>query len=226
VTSFVWLHGFASGPGSNKGRFVRERLAERGVRLEIPDLNEPAFRDLTVSRMLGQVDRLAEDGPVVLFGSSLGGFTAATWAASRPERCAALVLLAPAFDLAVRWAARMGAAELAGWKNNSTYAFDHYGTGQKELLAYGFLEDARTHAPFPLPSAPTLVLQGERDEVVAPELAQEFVRRMREADRSARLVLLPEGHDLTGDLPRLWHEIELHLAPWLARESGGPRRSR
>jgi alpha-beta hydrolase superfamily lysophospholipase len=216
VTSFVWLHGFASGPGSSKGRFVRERLAERGVRLEIPDLNEPAFRDLTVSRMLGQVDLLSEGKPLVLLGSSLGGFTAATWAAKNPARCAALVLLAPAFDLAARWAARMSEAELARWKSASTYAFDHYGTGRKELLAYGFLEDARAYAPFPLPSAPTLVLQGERDEVVPPELAQEFVRRMREAGRSARLVPLPEGHELTGDLPRLWREIELHLAPWLS----------
>jgi uncharacterized protein len=215
VTSFVWLHGFASGPSSSKGRFMRERLAERGLRLEIPDLNEPAFRDLTVSRMLGQVDRLAGEGPVVLFGSSLGGFTAATWAAKNPERCAALVLLAPAFDLSARWAARMGEVDLARWKSSSTYAFDHYGTGRKELLAYGFLEDARGYAPFPLPSAPTLVLQGERDEVVSPELAQTFVGRMREAGRSALLVLLPEGHELTFDLPRLWREIELHLAPWL-----------
>src|SRR5258708_3608390 len=84
---FIWLHGFASGPTSSKGQFVRARLEERGAHLAIPDLNEPAFFDLTVTRMLDQVDALAQgDGPLVLFGSSLGRFTAAAWAATRPRR--------------------------------------------------------------------------------------------------------------------------------------------
>src|SRR3954471_24731458 len=96
---FVWLHGFASGPTSSKGRFVGARLAERGIDLLLPDLNEPAFFDLTVTRMLGQLDALLQGDEAVLFGSSLGGFTAATWAAARPGRVRALVLLAPAFDL-------------------------------------------------------------------------------------------------------------------------------
>ncbi|GAC1346572.1 MAG: alpha/beta fold hydrolase [Myxococcales bacterium] len=222
MTSFVWLHGFASGPGSSKGRFVRERLAERGVPLALPDLNEPAFRDLTVSRMLARVDRLAGDAPAVLLGSSLGGFVAATWAAANPTRCAALVLLAPAFDLSARWAARMGEGELARWERDSTYAFDHYGTGRKELLAHGFLEDARAHAAFPLPVAPTLVVQGDRDDVVSPELAREFARRMEAAGRPIRLALVPEGHELTGDLPGLWREIERHLAPLLPPPAGKP----
>src|SRR5258708_6312867 len=82
----LWLHGFASGPTSSKGRFVGERLRERGIELVIPDLNEPAFFDLTVTRMLERVDALAGADRVALFGSSLGGFTAATWAARRPGR--------------------------------------------------------------------------------------------------------------------------------------------
>src|SRR5438045_1163311 len=84
---FLWVHGFASGPSSRKGRFARDRLHERGVELAIPDFNEPSFFDLTVSRMLTRIDGLAgEDEPAILFGSSLGGFAAATWAAMRPER--------------------------------------------------------------------------------------------------------------------------------------------
>src|SRR5207302_904167 len=103
---YLWLHGFASGPQSSKGRFVRERLAARGVGLEIPDLNEPAFRDLTVSRMLGQIDALLQDEPAT------------------------------------------------------------------------------------------------------PDLALEFVGRMRDRGKNPRLVLLDDGHDLTADLPRLWREID------------------
>src|SRR4051794_26935310 len=109
---FVWLHGFSSGPASGKAAFIRERLADRGVRLEVPDLNQPSFRELTITRMLGQIDESLGRDDVVLFGSSLGGYTAAIWAATRAGRTRSLVLLAPAFDLAPRWKQRMGPADL------------------------------------------------------------------------------------------------------------------
>jgi alpha-beta hydrolase superfamily lysophospholipase len=214
LSSFVWLHGFASGPTSSKGRFVQQRLLERGVALQIPDLNLPSFRELTVSRMLGEVDRLAGDS-AVLFGSSLGGLTAALWAARNPGRCAALVLLAPAFDLGRRWIERMGQADVERWRRDGVFAFDHYAIGRKEELSVAFLDDALSHEPFPLPAAPTLVLQGEQDDVVDPSLAREFARRMGKHGNPVRLVLLPEKHELTLDLPRLWREIEPHVAPWL-----------
>ena len=214
MSSFVWLHGFASGPNSSKGRFVQQRLLERGVALQIPDLNLPSFRELTVSRMLGEVDRLAGES-TVLFGSSLGGLTAALWAARNPGRCAALVLLAPAFDLGRRWMERMGKADVERWRRDGVFAFDHYATGRKEELSVAFLDDALSHEPFPLPAAPTLVLQGEQDDVVDPSLAREFAGRMGTQGNPVRRVLLPEKHELTLAPPRLWREIEPHVAPGL-----------
>lgn len=210
---YVWLHGFASGPGSSKGRFVQERLRDRGLELEIPDLNEPSFRELSVTRMLGRIDALLHDDRVVLFGSSLGGYTAALWSALRPGRTARLVLLAPAFDLAERWKQRTGPVELRRWRERGEALVDHYAWGRKEPLSIGFLDDADGHAAFPLPDAPTLVVQGKRDDVVDPELAAEFTRRMRERGREVRLSLLDDGHELTADLPRLWREIDRHLFP-------------
>jgi uncharacterized protein len=229
---FVWLHGFASGPSSSKGQFVRARLAERGVELLIPDLNDRSFFSLTVTRMLARTDELAGNaGPALLFGSSLGGYAAATWAATRPGRTAALVLLAPAFDLARRWRERMPPADLARWRETGRFAFDHYAHGGKEDLSIGFLDDAEKYEPFPLPDAPTLVVQGRRDEVVDPQLAREFVRRMDGRARlapqgapnggasgaSITLVELDEGHELTADLPGLWRRMEPFLQPWLPR---------
>ena len=207
----MWLHGFSSSPDSGKGRFVRDRLAERGARLEIPDLNQPSFRNLTVTRMLGQVDALLRGDPAVLFGSSLGGYTAALWSARNPGKVRALVLLAPAFDLAERWKRRTGETELRRWRETGSALMDHYAWGRKEPLSIGFLDDAGLHEAFPLPDAPTLVLQGKNDDVVTPDLADEFVRRMRERGRDARLVLLDDGHELNADLPRLWREIGPHL---------------
>jgi pimeloyl-ACP methyl ester carboxylesterase len=163
--------------------------------------------------MLGQVDVLAQgEGPVVLMGSSLGGFTAATWAATRPGRAAALVLLAPAFDLGPRWAARMDPEELARWRATGTLSFDHFARGRKEELSSRFLDDALTYESFPLPSCPTLVIQGALDDVVKPRLAREFTQRM---GGRARLVELQQGHELNADLPGLWRIIEPHIAAFL-----------
>lgn len=215
MTRFVWLHGFASGPTSSKGRFVRARLLERGVDLQIPDLNEPAFFDLTVTRMLRTIDAIAgAAGPLVLFGSSLGGYAAATWAATRPRRCEALVLLAPAFDLAARWEKRMGASAAAVWEREGRFAFDHHARGRKQDLSFAFLADARAHDSFPLPRCPALIIQGMRDDTVEPELAREFARRM---GSGATLLEVDDGHELTADLPSLWRRIESFLQPWLPR---------
>jgi len=211
---YLWLHGFASGPTSSKGQFIRARLGERGIELRILDLNAPAFFDLTVSRMLAQIDASAEGDDLLLFGSSLGGFAAATWAATRPGRTRALVLLAPAFDLGPRWAARMDPAELARWRLSGRHAFDHYAWGRKEDLSYAFLEDAGRYESFPLPACPTLVIQGTKDDVVDPSLAREFTRRMQ---GRARLLELPEGHELNADLPGLWRHIDAFLASYPAR---------
>ena len=231
MARFIWLHGFASGPSSSKGQFVRARLAERGVQLVLPDLNEPSFFDLTVTRMLAQLDVLAqgEPEPVVLFGSSLGGFTAATWAETRPGRIASLVLLAPAFDLGPRWSARMPLADLSRWRAEGKLAFDHYARGRKEDLSIGFLDDALTYPSFPLPVCPTLVIQGTRDDTVDPELSREFTARMEGRAKlapqgapgggafgaSVTLVELDEGHELNADLPGLWRIIEPTVAPFL-----------
>ena len=215
---FVWLHGFASGPGTSKGRLVRTRLAERGAWLALPDLNQPSFRGLTVGRMLGRVHELWEESApskLVLFGSSLGGYTAAAWAALHPERCAALVLLAPAFALGPRWTQRMDPKDVSRWHAERSLEFEHYAWGRREALGIEFLEDAAQRPDFPLPEAKTLVLQGTRDDVVEPALAREFTARMQAAGRSATLVELDEGHELTGDLPGLWRTIEAFIAPWL-----------
>ena len=80
----VYLHGFASSPDSSKAAFFAERFAGHGVTFLCPDLNQPAFATLTVTRMLQQLDAQISALPptdVVLIGSSLGGFVAVEAAA-------------------------------------------------------------------------------------------------------------------------------------------------
>ena len=106
----------------------------------------------------------------------------------------------------------MPEAELKQWRKDGVFAFDHYARGRKEELSIEFLEDAARYEAFPLPSAPTLVLQGTRDDVVDPGLAREFAARM---NGRACLVELPDGHELTANLEKLWREMESHLGALL-----------
>ena len=85
----LYLHGFASSAASTKASYFAAKLREHGIPLETPDLNEPDFSTLTISRMVEQVttviDRLPPATPVVLVGSSLGGLVAVHVAQRRPS---------------------------------------------------------------------------------------------------------------------------------------------
>lgn len=80
----LYLHGFLSSPFSGKAKAAREYFEGRGLAsVTAPDLNcEP---DVALSRIAEAVDRA--QGPVLLMGSSLGGFFAAHAAASRALPC-------------------------------------------------------------------------------------------------------------------------------------------
>ena len=94
----LYLHGFASGPSSGKAQWFRRAFAERGIELEIPDLVEGGFENLTITGQLGVIERAAKGEPVSLIGSSMGGYLAALYASRHPE-AARLVLLAPGVSL-------------------------------------------------------------------------------------------------------------------------------
>ena len=81
----IYLHGFASGPMSNKAQFFRRRFEEIGVEMQIPDLSEGNFETLTISGQLRVIERIAGGADVRLIGSSMGGYLAALYAARHPE---------------------------------------------------------------------------------------------------------------------------------------------
>jgi pimeloyl-ACP methyl ester carboxylesterase len=98
----VYLHGFASGPGSRKAQVLRRRARARLWEIEVPDLAGANFEHLTLSGKLETVGRIARSEAVSLIGSSLGGYLAALYAARHPE-VARLVLMAPAFGFGRRF---------------------------------------------------------------------------------------------------------------------------
>src|SRR5688500_15564946 len=100
MTAILYLHGFASGPGSKKGLAFEQHFAARKLRVDRMNLRVPSFEHLRLSAMVDTVLAALHDRTIVI-GSSLGGLTAAR-AAERDSRIRALILLAPAFQLVER----------------------------------------------------------------------------------------------------------------------------
>jgi len=204
----LYLHGFASGPGSAKGRAFEERFAGLGVKLHRADLTPgpDGFERSTPLTMLGEAEKaLAATGARWVMGSSLGGYLSALLAA-RHAAVERLVLLAPAFRLFERWSARLTPAQQAEWKADGLWV-DHHVTRNRRRIGWRFLEEAAGLPAFPPVSVPALCLAGRRDDTVPLEDVEAWAARTP----SARLVVLDDGHDLLASVPRIFEEARAFL---------------
>jgi pimeloyl-ACP methyl ester carboxylesterase len=212
---FVYLHGFASSPASAKAVLFRERLAALGADLEVPDQNLPDFRGLTVSRSLALLeDRIPAGERGVVIGSSFGGYVAGLFATRHPERVAALVLLAPALNLARLLRDRHGEAAVAAWRADGEVLVDHPAHGRQEALGWGFQADAERWGEVAVaPRCPTVVLHGRHDAEV-PLAGSE---RLACGHPHVELVVLDSDHALEDVAERVWAAASALVTPLLRR---------
>ena len=202
-----YLHGFASSPESSKAIALMRALEPLGASTHIPDLNQPSFRTLTITRMIAQV-RGAIDavetpaGPspdVVLVGSSLGAFVAVHTAAADP-RVKALVLLAPALDFGGDADGRLGHVSIADWKAAGSAQVFHYAWNRAETIDYALYDDAHRYDAFGVDlQIPILIFQGSADAVVSPAV----VKRWAAARPHVQLEIVPDDHQLHASLGRI-----------------------
>ena len=159
-----------SGTGSSGGRFEEGTLAA------------------WLEEALAAIDRLTE-GPLVLLGSSMGGWIALHLALLRPERVRALVGIAAAPDF-TDWGFADGAA------------------AESQGLARGFWESGQQllilDKEMPI-DCPVRLLHGECDEEVPLETAFRTMRALRSGDVQLN-VLKGGGHRLSER-----HEIDAIL---------------
>jgi uncharacterized protein len=212
VRRVLYLHGFASSPASTKATVIGARLRARGVAFRCPDLNEPAFASLTITRMLAQVDRelAALDGPAAVIGSSLGGAVAVLAAGQWPERIERLVLLAPAVMFARPGHPLLPPERVEAWRRDGSLPFFHYAAGEERRLDFGFYEDSLRYDVFGTAfGQPALAFQGRRDASVEPAAVEDFCRTRP----NVSLVLLDDDHQLAASLPRICDGIEAFFGP-------------
>src|SRR5688572_19580112 len=216
VRHVVYLHGFASSPGSSKAQRFQHELEARDVGFSCPDFNQPEFETLTTTRMLGQVrDAIGQvkQGPVALVGSSLGAFVSVHAAArDTTGMIDRLILLAPALDFAGNRLSQLGPNGLDEWRRSGMLQVFHYGSGVEKQVGFALYEDAASYDAITLPTTlPTLVFQGDQDTSVDPVMVQQWAQGRPLVD----LRILSDGHQLTDSLDLIWSESApfLGLAP-------------
>ncbi len=204
--NIFYLHGFASSARSSKATYFAGRLRELGIELHTPDLNEPDFSTLTISRMVERVGQAIEalPGPIILIGSSLGAFVAVQVALKYPARVERLVLLAPALDFGGNRMRSLGDAGLDEWKRTGKLDVFHYGYGRMLPVHYELYADARRHDCIDAALAmPIQVFQGRRDDAVDPDVVERWSR----ARPNVELHMLDDDHQLTASVGYIWDEI-------------------
>jgi pimeloyl-ACP methyl ester carboxylesterase len=170
----LWLGGFRSDMGGSKAQTLADWAQTKGrsyLRFDYFGHGESsgAFVDGTIGRwradVLAVIDELTT-GPLVLVGSSMGGWIACLAALARPERIKALVLIAPAADFTDKLIepeldddARAAIDRDGVWIRASDY-------GDGDPITRQLLQEGRAWSILPGPveiEAPLRVLQGMAD---------------------------------------------------------------
>ena len=195
----VFLPGFRSDMQGAKAAEVAGLCAARGtacLRLDYAGHGASGgrFEDGTVGGWaedaLHLVDRLTE-GPLVLVGSSMGGWIALLTALARPGRVAGLVGLAAAPDFTERlmWNAMLPAERAELLREGVVFASSEYGAPLP--ITRALIEDGRRHllldAPIPL-ACPVRLLHGQLDRDVPWETSLRLSERLASPDVQVTLV--------------------------------------
>lgn len=213
MNRILYLHGFASGPSSNKARFFRELLEGAGTTVLVPDLAQGDFEHLTITNQLGVINEIVGGKPAALIGSSMGGYLAALYAA-RHTPITRLVLLAPAFGFARRWPDWLGAGAVDEWRRSGWMECFNYAENRQRRLSYALLEDATLYEDNPDFSQPALIVHGLHDDVVPVECSRQFSA----VHTNVSLEIVDSGHELLNVLDDIGPKVSRFLL-----ESGVPQ---
>lgn len=204
MTAYIYLHGFASSPKSNKAQYLRDRFTEVNLDLNVLDLNQGNFSRLTLSRQIQQTIAAFPDSqtPITLIGSSFGGLTAA-WVAQQ-QQVEKIILLAPAFGFPQSWYAKLKPEQIEQWRESDALPIYHYGEGKQISLHYQFLQDADNYPLSGLKrSLATLIIHGIHDDVVPIQVSRDYASQHSQV----KLIELNSDHGLNDVKERIWQEI-------------------
>jgi hypothetical protein len=177
MTEFIYLHGFASGPGSQKACIFKNNFEKFNLSITIPDMQQGDFENMTLTKQISLVQNIIDGKSgvdIALIGSSMGAYIAALIAETRKE-IKALYLMAPGFNFLNRWMENMA------WDKNSLFATPdfiqvyHYGYNREVSLNTNMFRDAVKWDSLLLTrNIPICIVHGLHDETVSIQESRDF----------------------------------------------------
>ncbi len=214
----LFLPGYKSDMEGMKATAIDAACATRGIgclRLDYSGTGSSGgdFADGTLTRWVEEVAAavdLLTDGPLVLVGSSMGGWIALHAAINRPDRVRALLGVAAAPDF-TDWG--FTADEKQTMVVNGRLERPHPMGGPPSITHLGFFESGAAHrllySPIDL-VLPVRLVHGEKDTTVPVGVPLKLMEDLRSSDVQLRL-LKGSGHNLSEP-----HEIHAILTELLA----------
>jgi pimeloyl-ACP methyl ester carboxylesterase len=210
----VFLPGYASDMTGTKARALAADCAARGQAMLRFDYSGHGasggrFEDGTIGVWLGDALRVIDAltaGPLLLVGSSMGGWIALHVALARRKRVAALVGIAaaPDFTETLMWETMAPTERERLMREGVVEAPSDYGPPYR--ITRALIEDGRRHlllgGPIPI-DCPVRLLHGQRDPDVPWETALRLAERLTGAD--VQITLVKDGDH------RLSRESDLQL---------------
>jgi pimeloyl-ACP methyl ester carboxylesterase len=199
VPTLLFLPGYASDMEGAKAQAVDGFAAERGlgaVRFDYSGTgsSEGAFDEGTLAlwldESLAMVDQLTR-GPLILIGSSMGGWLSLLVAARRPERVQSILGIAAAPDF-TEWA--FGPADRKRLEEDGRIAETNPDGSRARFFTYDFWQSGQQlrvlKGEVPV-DCPVRLIHGDRDEAVPLTVAQRLMTQLRSAD--VRLTVVKGG---------------------------------
>ena len=220
--SVLFLHGFKSDRKGSKAQFLADWCADHHVGFTAIDVmahgeSDGDMMDFSLTEALHDVlvtlDTIISK-PVVLVGSSMGGWLALRAGEERPEKVQGLIGIAAAPNFTAEIAARMSAEQMAQMATQG-YISEDSGYEEPYIFTRRLIEDGQTHLMLHRPiryDGRVHLLQGKQDSAVAWEKAQ----RIADALTSDQVeVTLIEDGDHSLSRPQDLEKLSSALAPLL-----------
>lgn len=202
----VALDGFAANCGLG---IVRFDYSGTGA-------SDGRFEDRTLDRWLADALAVADElthGPLILVGSSMGGWIALHLALRRPERVQALVGIAVAPDF-TEWG--FTAEQKRALERNGRLVRDNPYGGDGQLTTLEFWQSGQRMRLLDDAIAidcPVRLVHGDADADVPPAIALRLIERLRSADVQLKLIKggghrLSERHEIAAILASVAELVE------------------
>ncbi len=196
----LYIHGYASDMMATKAQFFDQTCAARGqayVRFDCSANGQSPgdFKDGAIGRWIEDALAVIDStqGPIVLVGSSMGGWIGLHCALKRPQRIRAFIGIAAAPDFTEKIQAAMTAEQKVQAERDGYHELPS-SLGEPLRLYNGLLQDGRKHLLLTQEiklDIPVVLTQGKLDQEVPWPTAERIKQTLSPA--SAEIIYVEDG---------------------------------